>query len=182
MANEKKYLDINGLRYYNNKVDLKLADKVDKVSGKGLSTNDYTTEEKTKLAAVESGAQVNIIESISVNGNAQTPTSKAVNISVPTNNNQLTNGAGYQTATQVNTAISNALASIHSFEYEIVQALPQTGVQGTIYLIADPSGTGDSYVEYIYVNNSFEKLGKTAVTIEAITNTEIDNIFSQGGD
>lgn len=27
--------------------------KVDKVSGKGLSTNDYTTEEKTKLAGIE---------------------------------------------------------------------------------------------------------------------------------
>jgi hypothetical protein len=33
--------------------------KVDKVSGKGLSTNDYTTTEKTKLAGIEIGAQVN---------------------------------------------------------------------------------------------------------------------------
>ena len=33
--------------------------KVDKVSGKGLSANDYTTTEKTKLAGIESGAQVN---------------------------------------------------------------------------------------------------------------------------
>ena len=30
----------------------KIANKVDKVSGKGLSTNDYTTTEKNKLAAV----------------------------------------------------------------------------------------------------------------------------------
>ena len=33
--------------------------KVDKVEGKGLSTNDYTTTEKTKLAGIASGAQVN---------------------------------------------------------------------------------------------------------------------------
>ena len=33
--------------------------KVDKVDGKGLSTNDYTNEEKIKLAGIESGAQVN---------------------------------------------------------------------------------------------------------------------------
>ena len=33
-------------------VTTSLATKVDKVSGKGLSTNDYTTAEKTKLAAV----------------------------------------------------------------------------------------------------------------------------------
>ena len=32
-----------------NKADTELAKKVDKVDGKGLSTNDYTTEEKNKL-------------------------------------------------------------------------------------------------------------------------------------
>lgn len=35
--------------------------KVDKVRGKGLSTNDYTTTEKNKLKAIESGAEKNII-------------------------------------------------------------------------------------------------------------------------
>ncbi len=38
--------------------------KVDKVSGKGLSTNDYTTADKNKLAGIEAGAQVNVIENI----------------------------------------------------------------------------------------------------------------------
>ena len=33
--------------------------KVDKEAGKGLSTNDYTTDEKNKLAGIETGAQVN---------------------------------------------------------------------------------------------------------------------------
>lgn len=33
-----------------------LKDKVDKVTGKGLSTEDYTTAEKTKLAGIEAGA------------------------------------------------------------------------------------------------------------------------------
>lgn len=33
-------------------VDDNVGDKVDKVSGKGLSTNDYTTEEKTKLGGL----------------------------------------------------------------------------------------------------------------------------------
>lgn len=31
-----------------------------KATGKGLSTNDYTTDEKTKLAGIESGAQKNV--------------------------------------------------------------------------------------------------------------------------
>ena len=34
--------------------------KVDKVSGKGLSTNDYTTAEKNKLAGIAEGAEVNV--------------------------------------------------------------------------------------------------------------------------
>ena len=37
-----------------------LDDKVDKVTGKGLSTNDYTTTEKNKLAGIASGAEVNV--------------------------------------------------------------------------------------------------------------------------
>lgn len=58
--------------------------KVDKVAGKQLSTEDYTTAEKSKLAGIAAGAQANIIETIQVNGAAQTPSGKTVNISVPT--------------------------------------------------------------------------------------------------
>ena len=36
--------------------------KVDKVTGKGLSTNDYTTTEKDKLAAIENGANKTVID------------------------------------------------------------------------------------------------------------------------
>jgi hypothetical protein len=36
-----------------------LDNKVDKVAGKGLSTNDYTNADKNKLAGIEAGAQVN---------------------------------------------------------------------------------------------------------------------------
>lgn len=45
--------DIDGLK-------TSVANKVDKVSGKGLSTNDYTTAEKNKLAGIASGAEVNV--------------------------------------------------------------------------------------------------------------------------
>lgn len=43
----------------NKVVKAALDNKVDKVSGKGLSTNDYTTTEKSKLAGIQAGAQVN---------------------------------------------------------------------------------------------------------------------------
>lgn len=44
-----------------------LEGKVDKEPGKGLSTNDYTTDEKSKLENIEAGAQVNTIERIFLN-------------------------------------------------------------------------------------------------------------------
>ena len=61
-------------------VDDALNGKVDKVEGKGLSTNDYTAAEKTKLAGIATGAQVNVIESVKVDGTALAITEKAVNI------------------------------------------------------------------------------------------------------
>jgi hypothetical protein len=41
-------------------VDVDLSGKVDKVAGKGLSTEDYSTVEKSKLNGIASGAEVNV--------------------------------------------------------------------------------------------------------------------------
>lgn len=60
-----KYLDNDGLLYLWQKIKNLFASKsdldtkVDKVTGKGLSTNDYTTAEKDKLNGIQGGAQVN---------------------------------------------------------------------------------------------------------------------------
>lgn len=48
-----KYLDENGLLYVVQKIKTWLNGKVDKVDGKGLSTNDYTTDDKNKLAGLK---------------------------------------------------------------------------------------------------------------------------------
>ncbi len=147
--------------------------------------NNFTTALKNKLNGIATGAEVNKIDSIKVNGTAQTITSKAVDITVPTNNNQLTNGAGYQTASQVQSAINSAISGITGIEFKIVTTLPSTGENGVIYLISN-SGSGQNiYDEYIWVNNKFEKIGTTDVDLSgyvkttdlvAITNAEIDTI------
>nr|DAE22770.1 MAG TPA: Head fiber protein [Siphoviridae sp. ct2hZ16] len=55
-----KLLDGNGLLFalqgFMTKVTTLLGNKVDKVSGKQLSTNDYTTAEKNKLSGIATGA------------------------------------------------------------------------------------------------------------------------------
>lgn len=149
--------------------------------------NNYTTDEKNKLSGIAEGAQVNKIESIKVNGVAQTITNKAVNIAVPTNNNQLTNGAGYQTSSEVQAAINNAISGITGIDFQVVESLPGTGVKGVIYLVSN-SGTGTNiYDEYIWITNKFEKIGTTEIDLSnyynttnllALTNQEIDTIIS----
>lgn len=74
---EKKYLDENGLLYFWQKIGLLF---VRKDGNKVLSTNDYTTTEKNKLAGIEAGAQVNVLEDVKVNGVSLVPTGKAVNV------------------------------------------------------------------------------------------------------
>ena len=65
-------------------IDTKMKDlhdnKVDKVSGKGLSANDFTTTLKDKLNGIAAGAQVNKIESLTLNGKTLTISNKGVNI------------------------------------------------------------------------------------------------------
>lgn len=62
MAN--KHINYDGLLYFWQKIKAKLAGKVDVVEGKGLSTNDYTTPEKTKLAGIEEGATNTVVENV----------------------------------------------------------------------------------------------------------------------
>lgn len=47
------FLNYDGLLYFWQKIKALLAGKVDKIDGKGLSTNDYTTAEKNKLAGLK---------------------------------------------------------------------------------------------------------------------------------
>lgn len=57
--------------------------KVDKVTGKALSSNDFTDAEKTKLSGIEAGSEVNAIEAIKLDGTELTPdANRAVNIPV----------------------------------------------------------------------------------------------------
>lgn len=99
MAN-KKYLDLDGLSHFKSKLDTSY---VEQETGKGLSTNDYTDTEKTKLAGIDSGAEVNVIESITVNGVTATISGKSASVTIPTGDGAISqisvNGVA-QTVTQ----------------------------------------------------------------------------------
>lgn len=227
-----KYLDENGLLYYNQKLNTKFEGKVDKDGNKVLSDVNFTSAYETKLKGLENytlptasaetlggikvgaGLQISEQGTLSATGggtadsvawenvqdkpttiagygitdakiNNKTITLGANTVTVPTDNNQLTNGAGYQTASDVSSAISSAIGDITGIEYQIVEELPGTGEKGVIYLISN-SGTGQNiYDEYIWTGTTFEKIGTTDVDLSnywsktdlvAIQNSEIDTI------
>ena len=87
---------------------------------------------------------------------------------------------GIATKSYVDTAITTALSGISSFSFEIVQSLPVADISTSkIYLVAkNTSGTNQVYTEYAYVNNAWEIIGDTSMTIETLSNAEVATIWN----
>lgn len=162
------YLDYDGLALYDEKIKQVIGGKVDKENGKVLSSNDYTSAEKTKLAGAAP------LASPALTGTPTAPTATAG-----------TKTTQVATTAFVDTAITNAIAGIQGITYEVVQTLPSTGEAGVIYLVPN-SGSGQNiYDEYIWMGTAFEKIGSTDVDLSgyqplmtAITNAQINALFS----
>ena len=156
-------------------------------------TNDGDGSDNNSPFATEAYVEANggKIDTIKVNGTTQTITNKAVDITVPTATSDLTNDSGFQDATDVQDAIDAAIAGITSFDYEVVQSLPQTGEKGVIYLVSNSGSGQNTYDEYIWIDGSpgkYEKIGTTDIDLSgyvqasemhALTNAEIDAIWQQ---
>ena len=201
-----KYAGENALTYLITLIKTAIAGKENAVSGKGLSTNDYTTAEKNKLAAIANSANnytlpaatsavlggVKVGSGLAVNSGVlsvseagsvawanvtdkpasyppSTHTHEASGVTglstvatsgsyadlsnkptIPTNNSQLTNGAGYQTAAQVSSAIASAVATAYKASGSVAFAslpTPAAGNLGNVYNVTDAFTTTASFVE-----------------------------------
>lgn len=88
--------------------------------------------------------------------------------------------------------MSEMLGNITQIDYQVVNQLPQTGVKGTIYLVANQTALGDYYDEYIWTTrtynsngetiteNIYEKIGNTAPTISTMIGAT-ENANGEGG-
>lgn len=223
---EKNYLDKNGLLYLWTKLKEIF---VKKDGNKVLSDNNYTTEEKEKLAGLENytlpkattttlggikagaGVEVTGDGTLNITGggsadsvawenvqnkpstiagygitdakvDGQTVSIGSNQVVVPTNNNQLTNGAGYQTASEVQNAINSSISSVYKYKGSVAnqEALPESPDLGDVYNLED---TGANVA---WDGTKWDNLGMTIDLtgylkendFVAIENSDIDEIIA----
>lgn len=129
----------------------------------------------TRVKALENvGAQANKIESIKVNGTAQTIDSdKSVNITVPTKTSQLNNDSTFQTSAQVVAAINTAISKSGHASFQKVDAVPKADAaqENILYLVMNTTtkhydiyakikGDGDSYTMELLDDTTVDLSGK----------------------
>lgn len=178
-----KFLDLVGLQHL---IGLIKDNFVQKESGKGLTKNDYTDEDKqklstlktynvatteeagllsssnlTKINGLEEGAEKNVITKVKRNGTLVNVSNKEVDISVPTKISELVDDKDLVNKTQVQKLINDA----KHMKKEIVAEKPASGDENTMYLVG-PKGDGSNiYEEWLFVNNKWEKIGDTSTTV-----------------
>lgn len=142
-------------------------------SAAGLMSSD----DKSKLNGVASGAQVNVIESIEYDGTTLTISGKKATITPDKNLSNFDNStAKFQSESQVNTKIATALTSavIYKGSVATYADLPSTGVQnGWLYNVTE------SDMNYVWnsTSNVWDPQAPT-VTIAAATTAQIDSLFT----
>ena len=95
-------------------------------------------------------------------------------------NTALTN-ANYQNAEQVQSAITTAIGDINSFEVQVVQSLPMTGEDHTIYFVPQTNNSS-IYDEYMYLNKNWELIGNTTPDIAINLATQEENGLMSSAD
>ncbi len=141
------------------------------LAAKTKATTDALDTRVTTLERV--GAQANKIESIKVNGAAQTiGADKSVNISVPTKTSQLNNDSTFQTSAQVVAAINTAISKSGHASFQKVDAVPKVDAaqENILYLVMNAK-TGH-YDIYAKVGDKMELLDDTTVNLSGYVQKE----------
>lgn len=171
---------------------------VAKDGNKQLSDENFTSALKTKLEGISAGATATSftqtlqsgtkIGEITIDGTTinvyapetSTPDSAMSDVSENAVQNKV-----------IKQYVDDAVGSVVGVEFRKVQALPQTGENGVIYLLpkSGTPPTGNIYEEWIWISSDsdYEKIGETSIDLSGyvqssdlveITTSDIDTMFT----
>lgn len=196
VANSVSFVSMEGITAVITNTLTAVDKRVEKIPGKGLSTNDFDNAAKEKLAGIEAGANKTVTDSV-LNADSTNPIQNKVVYGVlagldkgmgdlngkidtksPINSPVFTGAPAGPTATQgTNTTqlattefVQNAIAGITAEEFELIKVvtvLPETGVANKIYLVPIDVKSGDNqFNEFLWVNNAWEYVGTQALNLD----------------
>ena len=164
--------------------ETRLAQKVDKVTGKGLSTNDYTTPEKNKLASLENYDDTEIRQLIDTK---QPRGNYALKSEIPTKNSQLQNDSGFisqetdpTVPNHVKSITQNNIANWNNKQEQLISGTNIKTINNTSILGSgniEIEGGGSDYEDLDNlpkINNVELKGNKTSSDLGLITNAVDD--------
>lgn len=175
------YLDDNGLLYFWQKIKTLLAGKVDTVSGKGLSTNDYTTAEKNKLAGLSNyslpTASATVLGGVKVGTNLSIAEG-VLSAKDTTYSNASSSTAGLMSGTD-KAKLDGIASGANNYSLPTASSSVLGGVKVGSNLSINSSGvlsaTNTTYS--VATGSAWDALGQV-FTITAISNSEIDTILA----
>ena len=147
--------------------------KVDKETGKGL----FSDEEKAKLASIEDGAQVNVLEKLIINGQEATITDKSIALTLITS--AVSNLQNYylKTETYTKQEVEDLIGQTVGVTIEIVEQLPTEGQSNVIYFL--PTESEGVYSQYIYTADGWILIGSTTVDLSNYyTKAQVDTLLN----
>ena len=169
--------------------------KVDKVSGKGLSTNDYTTDEKNKLAGIASGAEVNVQSDWNATSGDAFIKNKPTIPTVPTKVSAFTNDSGYITGitkAMVTTALGYTPPTSDTNTWRTVQCngtsignntlnikaganVSLSNSNGTITITSTDTNTWPTYTSQLTNNSGFKGISTNSFSGTTSANGNVIN-------
>ena len=148
-----------------------------------------TSGDKSKLSGIAQGAQVNVIEGVSVGDTAAAIEGKTVKLpAYPSKVSQLNNDSGYQTKAQMDAAIAGLGKVLNWKGTKATFAdLPTTGNKaGDTWNVTAEHGNTPAGTNYTWSGTDWDPLGGTidlsgyveAADLQPLTDEEIDAMFA----
>lgn len=168
---QTKYLSLDGLYYLWSLIKARLDLKQTAISDLETIRSNASTGAglATKVAGIEEGAQVNVIETITYGGSALTVSNKTVAIPQPDLTGYLTASDVY-TKTQIDSKLTSAMH--YKGSVSTYSNLPSSGNEvGDFYNV---TATGANYA---WTGTGWDETGQI-IDITDITNAEIDTVLA----